>query len=43
MLAARRVVGMERAGGRMLSELPPPWDLHLAAAPPMAPAASQTQ
>jgi len=40
MLVTLRVVGMDRAGGLMLSELPPPGDLHLAAAPPMAPAAS---
>jgi len=43
MLAARRVVGMDRVGGRVQSELPQPGDLHLAAAPPMVPVASQTQ
>ena len=33
-------VGDGQSGGLMLSELPPPRDLHLEAAPPMAPAAS---
>ena len=43
MLVARRVLGMDKAVGCMLSELPPPGDLHLAAAPPLAPAESQMQ
>jgi len=37
------MVGMDRAVGSKLSVLLPRGDLHLAAPPPMAPAASQPQ